>query len=169
LSQIGLVLLRLSLILVGYASAALAASLFLHFVAWPFVADIGQEAPWLLVGGLFVSIPLAALFLSYFACLPAAVLIGLSEFRGYRSWLYHALSGGVAAFAAVVLARQTHGMPVPDSHGEIPLIWMPEIMAATVAAGLVGGVAYWLVAGRSARGWFVPTAPAPSESSPRRQ
>ena len=95
-----------------------------------------------------------ALFASYFAFLPGALLIGLSELRGYRSWLYHAVSGGMAAFAGIVLTRMTHGghlgPPAPDAYGEVPLMWEPEIMAAAVAAGLIAGVAYWLVAGRSA-------------------
>lgn len=158
MSRVALILVRLFVVLVGYGVAALAASLFLHFIAWPAMAPVGQEAPWLLMGGLLVSIPLVALFASYFAFLPGALLIGLSELRGYRSWLYHALSGGIAAFAGIVLARMTRDLPggqppAPDAYGEVPLLWEPEVMAAAVAAGLVAGLAYWLIAGRFAGRW----------------
>ena len=167
MSRVALVIIRLSLIVAGYALAALTASLFVHFIAWPVIAPIHEDAPWLVMGGLFVSIPLVALFASYFTFVPAAVLIGLSELRGYRSWLFHALSGGAAALAALLLARQTQDAPMPDAYGELPLVWTPEVMAAAVAAGLAGGLAYWLVAGRSAGRWFGASAPARSGSSPQ--
>jgi hypothetical protein len=170
-SRLFLIFIRLCLILFAFIVAALVASVFLHLVAWPTIAPLNQEAPWLVVGGLFVSVPLMALMASYFAFLPGAMLIGLSELRGYRSWLYHALCGGAAAFIGLAFARQIRGSsgmtpPPPDTYGELPLISMPQVTAAAVAAGLVGGIVYWLIAGRSAGRWFgpVPTAPAPSGS-----
>lgn len=171
MSRLVLIFLRLSLILMAFVLAALSASLFVHLLAWPMLAAPGQEAPWILLGGYFVSIPLAALIIGYYSCIPAAVLIGLAELRGYRSWLFHALAGGGAAALALALARRTgpggDGPPLPDAYGEVPLIWMPEIMAAVFAAGLAGGLAYWIVAGRSSGNWrqrLRPTAPGPSVS-----
>ena len=155
MSRVGLILVRLFLIVIGYGVAALVASGFLPFVAWPMFAVPGEEAPWLLMGGLFISVPLVGLFVAYFAFVPSAVLGGLSEILGYRSWLYHALSGGVAGFVAIMIARRTQGpAPFPGEVGQfdagLPLIWMPEIATAAIAAGIVGGTAYWLVAGRCA-------------------
>ena len=155
MSRVGLIFIRLFLIIVGYALAALAASAFLHLVAWSFLAIPGEEAPWLLTGGLFVSIPLVGLFAAYFAFIPFAVLIGIAEILGYRSWLYHVLSGGAAGFLAIAIARRTQGpVPYPGEVGNLdaglPLLWMPEVATAAITAGMVGATAYWLVAGRSA-------------------
>lgn len=155
MSRVGLIFVRLFLIMVGYAVAALTASAFLHLVAWPFLAIPGEEAPWLLTGGLFVSIPLVGLFVAYFAFIPFAVSVGIAEILGYRSWLYHVLSGGAAGFVAIAIARRTQG-PVPypgevvNLDAGLPLLWMPEVATAAITAGMVGATAYWLVAGRSA-------------------
>ncbi len=170
-----LIIIRLFLILSAYVVAVLGASAFLHIIAWPIIAPLNQEAPWLVAGGLFVSVPLIALFASYYAFVPAAIWIGISELGGYRSWVFHALAGGVAALIGLVLARQTGGNPgitppPPDRFGELPLIWLPQVTAATVtaatvAAGMVGGMAYWLVAGRSAGGWRRSPDPTVPEQS----
>lgn len=158
MSKVGLILVRLFIVLVGYGIAALAASLFVHLLVWPAIMPQDDALGWLLP----FSIPLVALFASYVAFLPGALLIGLSEMRGYRSWLYHALSGGTAAFTGLVLVRVIHGRgigpPAPDAYGEVPLMYDPYSTAAAVAAGFVGGIAYWLVAGRTAGRWGSDTA-----------
>ncbi len=159
MSRVGLIFVRLFLAVLGYGVAALAASAFLHLVAWPVFAVPGEQAPWMLMGGLFFSVPLVGLFVAYSGFVPAAALVGISEILGYRSWLYHALSGGAAGFLEIAIARRTQGpAPYPGEVGQfdagLPLVWMPEVATAAIAAGIVGGTAYWLVAGRSAGSAF---------------
>ena len=150
------VLLRLFAILVGYSLAILTAVFFIHLLAWESLGfGSGTEDPvaqWATV----ISVLLSTLFISYYAFLPSALLITISEVQAIRSWLYFALSGGAVALSVVVLRamdRTAEGAVVP-------------VDAVTIAAGLAGGIAYWLIAGRGAGMWrqLNLSAPEPSES-----
>lgn len=55
----------------------------------------------------------------------------------------HALGGGLVGAAVYVLQSATRG-DTPAS----------ELLPITVASGIVAGLAYWLVAGRSAGLWL---------------
>lgn len=150
------VLLRLVVILVGYSLAVLTAVLFIHLLAWESLGfGSGTEDPvaqWATV----ISVLLSALFISYYAFLPSVVLITISEVRVIRSWLYFALSGGAVALCVVVL----RAMDRTADSAVVP------VDAVTIAAGLAGGIACWLIAGRNAGGWRQRnlSAPEPSES-----
>ena len=48
-------------------------------------------------GSFVFSIPFVALFVAYFAFIPAVVAIVLGEILGKRDWLFYALAGGVVA------------------------------------------------------------------------
>src|SRR5690606_4537398 len=146
---------RLIAILASYLCAALAASIFLHLAAWPLMAVDGEPAPWVLLGGLFFSVPLLAVFVAYMAFIPSAVLIGLSEIMRYRSWVFRALAGGRSAFAALALfwqvgARGPQEAALSEAAGDWSLAGMPQTMAAVIAAGMLAGLVYWLLCGRRA-------------------
>lgn len=84
-------LIRFAIILIGYAVAALAASAFLNIM---FLASLGytpEHAQPAATASLYFSIPFVALFVAYFAFMPAAVAILVSEILGRRDWLFYAL------------------------------------------------------------------------------
>jgi hypothetical protein len=85
------------------------------------------------------------------ALLPSAIAIALAEAARIRSVLYYALGGaliGLATFYSVdvsdLLENTTDIAPV--GHG----------MELAAAAGIVGGLVYWLIAGRRAGAWRRP-------------
>lgn len=150
---------RFALILIGYAIAALAASTFLHVVSLGPLGFTTEEMPAVIMGSIVFSIPFVALFVGYFAFMPAAATILLAELLGARGWLYYALGGAFVATVIVVWfvrAAEASNDAVRD----------PRYWAAMVGGGIVGGLAYWLVAGRLAGNWWrsEPTSPAPSGS-----
>jgi hypothetical protein len=156
LSRVGAILLRLFVMIAGYGCAALAASLFLHVVAWPAIADGMDEPPWSLMGGFFFSVPLMAVLIGGFAFFPAFVVLAVAEYFRLRDWLSYAVAGGVAALGAHAILWQ--GMRAfQDAHladgGQVPLAAEPAALAWGVAAGIAGALVYWLVAGRSAGRW----------------
>lgn len=82
------------------------------------------------------------------AMLPALVVIVISEAARMRSFLYYALGGalvGVASYfgsdISIRLENTTDVSPVNHA------------LQLAAAAGIVGGLAYWLIAGRSAGRW----------------
>jgi hypothetical protein len=151
---------RLFAILIGYAVATFAASAFLHLV-WSRGADLGGDPSGFVVGSIAVSTAILAVMFANFAFFPAAIVIGISEIAGWRDWLAYAVAG--AAVAILVTAAGRYGIdgtvfiepPGPPRPRE-GLSGGPAAFAETVAAGLVGGIAYWLVAGRGAGNWRRP-------------
>jgi hypothetical protein len=158
LSRLGAIVLRLFVMVVGYGCAALAASLFLHIVAWPAIAGDMGEPPWSLMGGIFFSVPLMGIFIAGFAFFPALVVLAIAEYFRLRDWLSYAIAGGVAALGAYGILWQGAAtfqdvdMAV-SGDGQLPLAAEPAALAWGVAAGIAGGLVYWLVAGRSAGRW----------------
>jgi hypothetical protein len=97
--------------------------------------------------------PLLALLLSFtFALTILAAAVGalIAEAFAIRSWIYHAANGGLAAWIGWSLMN--------DVDGRYRFLTEPKIL---VAAGLAGGLAYWLVAGSTA-GFWKPMFPAPA-------
>jgi hypothetical protein len=151
---------RLAIILFGYAVASLAASAFLNIL---FLASLGyapQHAQPAATASLYFSIPFVALFVAYFAFMPAAIVILVAEILGRRDWLYYALAGAVvaAAFLGLVDHAQETIFAVTDT----------SAIMAVIGGGMVGGIFYWLSAGRWAGSWWkdgkVPTSPGQSGS-----
>lgn len=160
MNRIFIYLARFALIIVGYAAASLAASATLHLLflgAQPWTPD---EAAIITAGSFVFSIPFVALFIAYVAGLPgfAAILVG--EALAFRSWLFYALAGGgvgliVPWYIDSSLAQDFNS--VADALASGPAdqpSTNPRFLALMVASGIVGGLAYWLVTGRSAGTWF---------------
>ena len=137
------ILIRLILIPLGYAAALFAATSLIALVSWlrayPPVA--GDE----IAVGITSLVVLADWFVLFgligqAAALPALVAVAAAEFFRWRSVLYFCGAGLACAFAASRLIAH-------DAFGALPS--EPAIGAA---AGLAGGLVYWLVCGRWS-GW----------------
>jgi carbon starvation protein CstA len=139
-------LVRFAVILFGYIVASLAASAFLNVL---FLASLGyapEHAHPTATASLYFSIPFVALFIAYFAFMPAAIVILISEILSRRDWLFYALAGGIVAavFLGFVHQNADINFDVTDPHA----------IAAVIGCGMVGGIFYWLSAGRWAGSWW---------------
>jgi hypothetical protein len=138
-------LIRFAVILIGYLVASLAASAFLNVL---FLASLGyapDQAHPTATASLYFSIPFVALFVAYFAFMPAAVVILISEILGRRDWLFYALAGGIVAAAFLGFVHQNADVNFDVTE--------PRAIAAVIGCGMVGGIFYWLSAGRWAGSW----------------
>ena len=169
MSRVLLYLFRFAVILVGYVVAALAASAFMHLLFLGAAGFRPGEAPSVVAGSLFFSIPFTALFIGYFAFAPSVVMILVSEVFGRRGWLFYALAGAAVGFAVVALFWQSSGV----LDGQAPMDGDPEFgtsrfVGMMIGSGIVGGLAYWLCAGRWAGSWRtranLPTSNLPTSS-----
>ena len=101
------------------------------------------QADW--VVDLMFAGPLLAVLLSivtFHVLVPATIGIVISEVLAVRSWIFHAANGALAAFLGWALTR--------DITQEYRILTEPTIL---VAAGLLAGLAYWVVAGWTAGFW----------------
>ncbi|AZN97009.1 hypothetical protein EJ066_06740 [Mesorhizobium sp. M9A.F.Ca.ET.002.03.1.2] len=138
-------LIRFAVILIGYSVASLAASAFLNIM---FLASLGytpEHAHPTATASLYFSVPFVALFVAYFAFMPAAIVILVSEILGRRDWLFYALAGAAVAVVFLGFAYQT-----TDANFEVT---DPRAVAAVIGCGMIGGIFYWLSAGRWAGTW----------------
>lgn len=169
MTTILLVIGRLFVIFAGYVAASLAASAFLNIVTLGALFP-PEELP-MMGMGTFISIPFIALFVAYMAFVPSAVVILLAEFFRRRDWLTYALAGAVVGIVVLGMFWQAAGTmhDVGDAldqgaQGMRGGLTDPIIAMALIGAGMVGGIAYWLVAGRLAGSWGRelggPTSPA---------
>ncbi|TPK39179.1 hypothetical protein FJ492_22370 [Mesorhizobium sp. B2-5-4] len=151
---------RFAVILFGYTIASLAASAFLNIL---FLASLGYapaQAHPAATASLYFSIPFVALFVAYFGFMPAAVVILIAEILGRRDWLFYALAGALVSgvFLGLVDNIRDSAFAVTET----------SAIMAVLGGGMVGGIFYWLSAGRWAGSWWkdekAPTSPGPSGS-----
>lgn len=135
---------RFALIIVGFACAAVAAALFAGFLLFG-AADWSRASPWALEGSIYFTTFILTILFAYHSFGPALVAILIAEFAGFRDWLSHTLAGAAVAGVSIVLAWERPEMT-------LSIDAMP-IMAA-IACGMIGGIAYWAVAGRHAGEWL---------------
>ncbi|MBZ9710008.1 hypothetical protein FJ970_04765 [Mesorhizobium sp. B2-1-8] len=151
---------RFAIILFGYAVASLAASAFLNIL---FLASLGYapaQAHLAATASLYFSIPFVALFVAYFGFAPAALVILIAEILGRRDWLFYALAGALVAGVFLGL--------VDNIRDSTFAVTETSAIMAVIGGGMVGGIFYWLSAGRWAGSWWkdekAPTSPGPSGS-----
>ncbi|MEI9429933.1 hypothetical protein [Mesorhizobium sp. Cs1299R1N3] len=151
---------RFAVILFGYAVASLAASAFLNIL---FLASLGYapaQADPAATASLYFSIPFVALFVAYFGFAPAAIIILIAEILGRRDWLFYALAGALVAGVFLGL--------VDNIRDSVFAVTETSAIMAVLGGGMVGGIFYWLSAGRWAGSWRkdekAPTSPGPSGS-----
>jgi hypothetical protein len=94
---------------------------------------------------LMLAGPVLALLLSIWAFhvfVPAVIGVVISEALAIRSWIYHAANGGISAWLGWALTK--------DIQDEYRFLTEPRIL---IAAGLLGGLMYWIIAGWTAGFW----------------
>jgi hypothetical protein len=132
----------------GGVVAVTVAMILLVVAHWHEFAALADARPdeqgyWLLA--FVLAGPVLALLLSLavaLTLLAAAVGVLISEAFAIRSWIYHAANGGLAAWIGWSLMQ--------DTQNDYRFLAEPKIL---VAAGLAGGLAYWVVAGSTAGFW----------------
>ena len=83
-----------------------------------------------------------------FALLPAALVVTISEVVRMRSFIYYGVGGALVALASY------YGSDISvqlENTTDVPPVANAFQLAA--AAGILGGLAYWLIAGRNAGRW----------------
>ncbi|TIQ35689.1 MAG: hypothetical protein E5X48_13295 [Mesorhizobium sp.] len=138
-------LVRFAAILIGYLVASLAASAFLNVLFLGYFGYAPEPGHPTIAPALYFSVPFLALFVAYFGFMPAAVVILIAEVLGRRDWLFYALGGAVIAIVFLGFAHNT-------GDGEFD-VTDTNVRLALVGAGMVGGIFYWLSAGRRAGSW----------------
>jgi hypothetical protein len=141
-------LLRLLLVPLGAAAAVTVAMMVVLVAHWNEIvalanADPDAQGNWLIA--LVFAGPILAILLSMtlvVTAMPAAVGVLIAEAFAIRSWMFHALNGGLSAWIGWSIMQ--------DAQDRYRFLTEPKVM---VAAGLAGGLAYWLVAGWTAGFW----------------
>ncbi len=145
---VGRFILRFILVPLGGIVAMTVAMLVMLAANWAALRTLAHAPPeaqesWLLA--LVFSGPVLAFLLSLsfaFSLMAAAVGVLMAETFAIRSWIFHAANGGLAAWIGWSLTQ--------EMRDEYRFLAEPKIM---IAAGLAGGLAYWLVAGWTAGFW----------------
>jgi hypothetical protein len=85
---------------------------------------------------------MGTLILSGLTIIPALAVVIVGEVARIRSWLYYMIGGGLALAALPLLGQLNDASlaALPDA-----AVW--QVLAT---AGFVGGLVYWLIAGRNA-------------------
>jgi len=124
--------------------ASLAAGLVVALaVLFPGIGDLGLGP--MDQGILGVVVTFGAIFVSGFALVPALLVVLVSEGLGIRSVLFYAAAGALAGFVIYL----NFGVDIGALEIEGFARREAEIMAG---AGIVAGLVYWAIAGRSAGG-----------------
>jgi len=131
---------RIVMVFIGYGLACVAAAIVFTIgtltPAWDDLGVLGVQsvALWSIVG-------VAAVFIWGVALLPALLIIALAEGLALRSSVLYAVLGGALALAL------SFGLDFAGHIGEGGLARERQVLAA---AGIAGGLVYWLSAGRKA-------------------
>jgi hypothetical protein len=96
----------------------------------------------------------ATSFVGASAFVPALLLIVIGEAARLRSFIYYAVAGAVVGLASYFGSNVELRL---ENTTDVAPVFHPLQLAA--AAGIVGGLAYWLLAGRNAGRWHEPVQP----------
>ena len=157
---------RLFVILFAFLFACLAAGMIVvGAVLYPEFSDLGSGP--IDQGAINVVLGFGFIFLSGFALLPALIVVLITEAFSIRGALTYAIGGAIVGAACYL--------------GLIP--FDPETMRfdgivrrhleIMTGAGIVAGLVYWIIAGRSAGAWreppppLRPPPPLPAHSRPQ--
>lgn len=107
-------------------------------------------------GALGIFVGFGAIFVSSYALPPVLAVIVIAESFAIRSLLYYAVTGAVVGSLLYLGLRGGNTLPLRvDGFARREI----EIMAA---AGIVAGLVYWAIAGRTAGRWRKSPEPQPS-------
>ncbi|MEH2538614.1 MULTISPECIES: hypothetical protein [unclassified Bradyrhizobium] len=156
---------RFFVILFAFLAACFVAGMIVvGAVLYPEFSDLGGGP--IDQGALNVVLGFGFIFLSGFALLPALVVVLITEAFYIRSVLAYAVGGGIVG-AACYLGLVPFDPETLTFDGIVRRHL--EIMTG---AGIVAGLVYWLIAGRTAGAWreppppIKPPPPLPSQSRP---
>src|ERR1700686_647513 len=139
------VLFRITIMIVGYIWACVAAALVLTIGTltphWNDLTALGAQSPDLQSAALWSVVALGALVIFAVAMLPALLAIALTEGFALRSIVVYGVIGGALALATAYGLDFGAYMMAPSRD----LAREREVIAA---AGIAGGLVYWLFAGR---------------------
>ena len=133
---------RIVMVIVAYVLACVAAAIVLAIgtltPAWDDLAALGlpSAALWPVIG-------IGAVIILVVAFLPALLVIALAEGFAWRSSVLYGLLGGVLALTLC------YGLDLAGYVGE-PDNYLAREREVFAAAGIAGGLVYWLFAGRKA-------------------
>jgi hypothetical protein len=146
------------------AACFLAGLIVVTAILFPEFSDLGNGP--IDQGALEVIIGFGFIFVSGFALIPAVLIALISEAFSIRSVLAYAIGGGVVG-AACYLGL----VPFDSETFQFEGIVRRHLEILT-GAGIVGGLVYWLIAGRNAGRWreppmLLPPPPPLPSGSPR--
>jgi hypothetical protein len=130
-------------VLVGFALACLVGALVQLGFATPndVLTDDTDRLSW-----SFEQVLLAATHSAVFSAPFALVAAAIGEWQSIRSWVYYALAGIAIAIAGFIALYSGE----TGTSATSPTIVNNYALAAYLCAGLLGGLAYWLISGRTA-------------------
>lgn len=139
------VVVRMLVVVFGYGLACIAASFILTIGTltpdWDYLNSLGLQA-----AAVWVIVVFGAVFIGAVAVLPALLVIALAENFGWRSVLVYAVLGGALSLALCYGIDFAGYTGAPDG-------LMAREREVFAAAGIAGGLVYWLFAGRNAGAW----------------
>jgi len=94
----------------------------------------------------------ATSFVGTVAIVPSLLLIVLAEAVRIRSFIYYGVGGALVGLASYFGSNVS--MRLENTTDVTPVGHTLQLAAA---AGIIGGVAYWLIAGRKAGAWRAPS------------
>lgn len=145
-------------ILVGFVAACLAAGFTkVSFIIPPTsVFGAGDDV----VSGFVTLSLLAATHIAVFSAAFALIAVAVGELQSQRSWMFYAAAGVAIALAGFIALLNS------QAEGD-PSIINNFALTAFLTAGFVGGLAYWLIAGRFAGSREEPdfAKPAPGQET----
>jgi hypothetical protein len=156
---------RLVVIAIAFLAACLVAGMIIvGAVMFPEFSDLGSGP--IDQGAIDIIIGFGFIFISGFALLPAMIIALITEAFYIRSALAYAVGG-----ALVGLACYLGLVPFDPQTLRFDGI-VRRHMEIMTGAGIVAGIVYWLIAGRTAGAWrepprrLPPPPPVPSQSPP---
>ncbi|MEH0070533.1 translation initiation factor IF-3 [Pannonibacter sp. Pt2-lr] len=118
------------------------------FLAFGFFRDVFALQDPVMAGAVTGTALVSAAFLGALAFAPSFIAIALAEILRLRSAVYHVGLAGVIAAGLWIMGDSAM---ISNGHAG----WLPGTTVA-LAAGFVGGIIYWLIAGRTSGCWRSP-------------
>jgi hypothetical protein len=109
------------------------------------VMDYDPVERWFVFGIGFITTSIAVTI----AILPTFLLVAVAEGLRLRSFLFYGVCGGL--IGAMVYFGTDTSMIMENSTDITPIRFSLQLAAA---AGIIGGLVYWLIAGRNAGRWM---------------
>ncbi|WP_346892370.1 translation initiation factor IF-3 [uncultured Roseibium sp.] len=125
-------------IVCGFIAGVLAAGLFL---SWGLFQTTGPDQDPIAFAAMLGTAFVTASVLGGLAFVPAAVAIVLAELLGWRGIIYHLAAAGLIALGLWTLGNETMASGARPG------------TSVALAAGFLGGLVYWLIAGCNSGGW----------------